>query len=118
MITTRDVQYLYNNIKPKFIMLYILNVTDILFTHLLIGTGLYMEANIFMVRIVSNVWLSIFIKITIPALLLLILYYRISKASLKQLKYSNIALNIIITYYLIINILHVLGIIMLAVIAH
>jgi hypothetical protein len=37
--------YSLDNIKNKLLMLYILNVTDIVFTLLLLSTGFYMEAN-------------------------------------------------------------------------
>ena len=43
------------NIKTKFILLYILNLTDIIFTLLVLDTGYYIEANILMIETVQSV---------------------------------------------------------------
>ncbi|MBZ9689108.1 DUF5658 family protein [Clostridium estertheticum] len=100
--------YTYENIKYKLLILYLLNVTDILFTLLLLSTGLFMEANLLMVNAVQSVSASFILKIVLPAVLLLYIYIRMKKASETQLKQSNIILNIITGVYIIINFSHLI----------
>jgi hypothetical protein len=100
--------YTFENIKYKLLILYLLNVTDILFTLLLLSTGLFMEANLLMVNAVQSTSASFVLKILLPAVLLLFMYIRMKKASETQLKQSNIILNIITGFYIIINISHLI----------
>ncbi|OPJ59785.1 DUF5658 family protein [Clostridium oryzae] len=95
------------NIRKKFIVLYLLNVLDILFTLILLKTGLFSEANNLMYIIIDNNFLCFFVKIVCPALLLLFLYVRIEKATKKQLKISNTAINIVIIFYSLIVLSHI-----------
>jgi len=94
------------NIKSKFLILYFLNVTDILFTTFLLSTGLFLETNFLMVKAVQSFSASFILKIMLPAVLLLCLYIRMKKATETQLKQSNIITNIAIVVYLIINLWH------------
>ena len=87
------------NIKYKFLILYLLNVTDIIFTLSLLATGLFLEANILMAKAVESISASFILKIVLPAALLLCLYIRMKKASEKQLKQSNIIINVTTTAY-------------------
>jgi hypothetical protein len=81
-LKTRDL----GSIRKKLITMYILNVTDIIFTLLLINTGMFLEVNAVMVRIVNNrQLLSIMVKAVIPFVLLLWVYKRMIKATVKQL---------------------------------
>jgi len=96
------------NIKYKLLILYLLNVTDIVFTLLLLSTGLFMEANLLMVNAVKSTSTSLILKIILPAVLLLYIYIRLKKASETQLKQSNIILNIITGFYIIVNISHII----------
>lgn len=100
-------KYSFEDIKYKLLILYLLNVSDIIFTLLLLTTGLYMEANILMVKAVESIPLSFILKILLPAALLFYLYIRMKKASEKQLKKSNIIINIAIAFYILINISHI-----------
>lgn len=100
--------YTFENIKYKLLILYLLNVTDILFTTLLLSTGLFMEANFLMANAVQSLFASFILKIVLPVVLLLYIYIRIKKASEIQLKQSNIILNIITGIYVIINISHLI----------
>jgi hypothetical protein len=100
--------YTLENIKYKFLILYLLNVTDIFFTLLLLSTGLFMEANTLMVKAVQSLSASFLLKIVLPAALLLYLYLRMKRASEKQLKQSNIVLNIATAIYALINISHLI----------
>lgn len=94
------------NIKHKLLLLYLLNVTDIVFTILLLATGYYTEANLFMSKAVQNLFASFMLKVLLPAVLLFYIYIRIKTANEKQLKQSNIILNLATIVYTIINISH------------
>lgn len=100
--------YTFENIKYKLLILYLLNVTDILFTVLLLSTGLFTEANFLMIKAVKSVPASFILKIVLPAVLLLYIYIRMKKASELQLKHSNIILNIITGVYILINASHLI----------
>ncbi|WP_420797487.1 DUF5658 family protein [Clostridium chrysemydis] len=93
--------------KFKLKLLYILNVFDIIFTLLLLETGIFKEANLFMRNIVESPILSIFIKIVLVFFLIKYLLIRIEGANLKQLKISNYILNFTLAIYIAIIISHI-----------
>ena len=104
LIKTRDLIL----IKRKLITIYILNVTDIIFTIFLVNTGLFLEANAVMAPLVNNRQiLSIIVKVAIPALLLIAVYQRMKDATEKQLYQSNLIINGGLIFYGLINIFHV-----------
>jgi hypothetical protein len=95
-------------IRKKLIILYLLNVTDIIFTLALLQTGLFREMNIFMVNAVQSPLASIVLKIFIPAGLLFFLYKRICLSDGEQLKAANIGLLISMTLYALVNLSHLI----------
>jgi hypothetical protein len=96
-------------IKRKLFILYILNITDIIFTIFLINTGLFFEANFIMALIVNNKQLlSLVIKIILPFVLLLWIGHRMEKASRKQLYQSNIIITACLVFYILINVSHLI----------
>lgn len=100
--------YTLKNINYKLLILYVLNLTDILFTMILLSTGFFMEGNIFMKKAVESIPASFLLKFILPALLLFYISIRIKNASEKQLKHSNTLLSIITAVYALINISHIL----------
>ena len=100
--------YTLENIKQKLLILYLLNVTDICFTLLLLSTDFFIEANLLMEKAVQSLSTSFILKIVLPATLLFYLYIRMKNASEKQLKQSNIVINIATAVYTIINIFHLI----------
>lgn len=100
--------YTFESIKYKLLILYLLNVTDIFFTLILLSTGFYMEANFLMTKAVQSFFASFILKILLPAALLSYIYIRMKSASKKQLKQSNIIVNIATAIYASINILHLI----------
>jgi hypothetical protein len=98
-----------DSIRKKLIALYLLNVSDIILTLLLVNTGLFIEANLIMAPIVyNNQPLSLAIKIILPLILLAAVAFRIRKATSKQLAKSNTIINVFLAYYSLINISHVI----------
>jgi hypothetical protein len=98
--------YSLENIKNKLVVVYILNVTDIIFTLLLLSTGFYMEANIFMVKAVESIPSSFLLKVVLPAIMFTFIYFRIRNATEQQLKKSNILINGVLIIYALINVSH------------
>jgi hypothetical protein len=107
--------YTLETIKKKFILLYFLNVMDIIFTVSLLQTGYFAEVNIFMVKAVQSPVASILLKIILPAILLYYLYRQIKNADTSQLKASNVAVNISLTIYCLVNLSHLVWVAMLPV---
>ncbi len=102
-------------LKKKFILLYLLNVTDIIFTLLLLQTGYFTEINVFMTGIVQRPLISLLLKVVFPAFLLYYLYKQIMNADPDQLRIANIAINISLTVYTMVNISHLVWTAMLPV---
>lgn len=95
-------------VKSKFIIIYILNVTDIIFTLYLINSKMFVEANIFMKSIVENFGASILLKVIIPFILLYVLFLRMKSATISQLIISNKIINVCMLLYIGINMFHIL----------
>lgn len=92
----------------KLLILYALNVTDWIFTIILLNTGCFFEANIFMAYAIEKPLLGVFLKCIVPLLLVLFVNNRSSKANKKQLKIANKLINLTIIYYTVINISHII----------
>jgi hypothetical protein len=100
-------------LKKKLIMLYILNVTDIIFTLFLVNTGYFVESNAVMALFVNNNQLgSLILKLVLPLILICWALFRVKKAAENQLFGANIIITLGLIFYSIINIFHVLWIIL------
>lgn len=95
-------------IKLKLTTIYILNISDIIFTLILIKTGLFIEGNFFMSQIIGNSSLVLAIKVIIVGALLAILYKRMETATNKQLAISNVFINSCMGFYILINLSHII----------
>lgn len=100
--------YTLENINRKLLLLYLLNVTDIIFTLLLLSSGYFIEANTLMVKAVDSLFSSFILKVVLPAALLSYVYFRMKNANEKQLRQSSILLNIANGFYVIINTSHLI----------
>ncbi len=103
------------SIKKKFILLYCLNVTDIIFTLSLLKTGYFAEANFFMVKAVQNPVACLLVKILLPGILLFYIYQQIKDEDAMQLKSANIAVNISLIIYFLVNLSHLVWVALLPV---
>ena len=106
-------RYNIRTIKKKFILLYALNVTDIIFTLLLLQTGYFKEVNFLMVKAVQSPFISLVLKVVLPAFLLIYIYRKIRGCDDGQLKASNIALNISLSVYAFVNLTHLVWVALL-----
>ncbi|WP_394883491.1 DUF5658 family protein [Clostridium baratii] len=109
-------EYSCENIKKKIQLLYFLNVTDIIFTLLLLQTGMFKEGNSVMVNIVESPAWSLIIKVVIIGILLFLLIKMMLMATNKQLYISNYIINGALGIYSIINLMHIIYIVMFLVI--
>lgn len=107
--------YQLHMIKNKFMLLLLLNITDIVFTLMLLGTGFYREVNVFMIEVVQNLQASLLLKVVLPAGLLFYLYLRMQRATEHQLKISNYLVNGILVFYMAINVMHLIMVTLLPV---
>lgn len=94
------------NIQRKLILLFILNALDIIFTLILLSTGLFIEANIFMANIIESPVVALGLKFGLVGGLVAIEYKRIKQATERQLFWSNVIINTMLVVYAIINIIH------------
>ncbi|GLC28876.1 DUF5658 family protein [Clostridium omnivorum] len=95
-----------NSISKKLVILYILNITDLFFTNLLLQTGMFFEANKIMNLVINDTLTSALIKIVLPLILIIVLRYRMRGASSEQLIKGNILINIVLIFYVIVNTFH------------
>jgi hypothetical protein len=95
------------DIRNKLAFIFILNVTDIIFTLILCGTGLFVEANPVAAAFVGNTCAALLAKSLIPAALLAYLYFRMQKATREQLRKANIMIVAALLAYVVINVSHV-----------
>jgi len=94
-------------------VIYLLNVTDIIFTLMLLRTGRFVEANGIMREVIGNELLSILIKTLVPLVLFILVYIRMQKATKHQLIISNRIINSCLILYFLINVSHFIWIFML-----
>jgi hypothetical protein len=66
-----------------------------------------------MIKAVQNPTFSILLKIILPALLLIYIFRRMKLADLGQLKAANIAVNISLTLYSLVNLSHIVWVALL-----
>ncbi|WP_346939046.1 DUF5658 family protein [uncultured Clostridium sp.] len=113
--TTKSEIITSKSIRKKLLFIFFLNISDLLFTWLFVGKygGLFFEANVMAKNIVTNVPLTFFLKMSIVLLVILYWNYRLKSATLNGLLISNITANLVLTMYIIINLLHGFNLIVL-----
>ena len=95
-------------LKTKMLVIYLLGVVDILLTLLLKNTGMFAEANPVMALFVSNAFGAVALKAILPAAIFVVLFMRMKAATADQLKKSNCLLCVILVFYALINVLHLI----------
>lgn len=96
----------YKNIKKKLFILYILNLTDILFTVILLNTGYFIEVNPLISSLIDDNISLLLVKVILPIILLAYICIRIKKATKPQMIKSNRLINVAQLLYGFINIFH------------
>ena len=85
---------------------YLLNVTDYLFTLVLISSGLFMEANPLLSMNISGTG-GFVLKCIVPLVLIMYLHIRFSLSPPKRDKAVRFLLGLIFAYYAAVNALHI-----------
>ncbi|MGL5479926.1 MAG: DUF5658 family protein [Clostridium sp.] len=96
------------SVKNKLLLLYILNISDIIFTLILLQTDMFIEANFTMQKIVLDPILSLVIKVGFVGILVFFVYRRLEDANNQQLKIGNIFVSGMLIVYIIINSFHII----------
>lgn len=98
--------------RYKLLFFYILNIWDILFTQFVVTQmpDVFVEINPIMSPIITTQY-ALLIKVFIPALVLLFWNYRYKTANDKEKRTANFVLVMLLTFYSIINIIHLINII-------
>lgn len=99
--------YSYFDLRKKLTLLYILNASDIVFTFGLLKTGMFQEVNALMIGIVTSPWLSIAVKLIVPAVLIIYILLKLDDLPHSNLKLCNYFVNTVLIIYIIINIMHI-----------
>lgn len=89
------------------LLIYFFNCTDLLFTYTYLKTGYFYEFNPIMRPIVSSPWLSIIVKIIMPAILLAFVLLRLPQTVPKLLNVGIAFSGLITLFYLFINCMHI-----------
>lgn len=92
--------------------LYVLNVTDYIFTLILLSSGLFIEANPVMNTPINTPW-GFVLKCIVPLMLVTYLHIRFCMSEPRHPRATRILLNIILVYYMIINTFHIFWLIYL-----
>lgn len=98
--------YSYFDLRKKLTLLYILNASDIVFTFGLLKTGMFQEVNALMVGIVTDAWLSIGVKLILPAVLIIYVLFKLEDLPDSNLKFCNFFVNTVLLIYIVINLMH------------
>lgn len=83
-----------------------LNLTDILFTIILLNTGHFIEVNPLIASVLNDNISLLLVKVILPIILLTYICIRIKKATKPQLIKSNNLINVAQLFYASINLFH------------
>lgn len=102
-------------IRIKLLTLYLLNVADAILTHFMLNTGYFCEINVLLVDIVTDTVSFLALKVIAPGLLIIVLCIRLHHATDRQLQQGNIPINIVLFFYSLVNLNHIICIIYLTI---
>lgn len=102
--------YALQSVQKKLILLFILNALDIIFTLILLSTGLFVEANIIMANIIESPVVALGLKFGVIGGLIAIEYRRMEDATKKQLFWANVAIGVVLLGYIIIKLCMCFGV--------
>ncbi len=97
----------FDNLTPKLIAVYALNVTDILLTLALQHTGAFSEGNPIMALFMNSTASALAVKLIVPAALVALLLFRLRGATEAQRKTANTFVCALLALYVLINLSHI-----------
>ena len=101
----------YHKLKINLIILYLLNLSDLFFTKLLLKLEptMFIEANVFLAPVIDGLLPYLF-KIVVIAIILYYWYFRSRYSNEKEIKRSLIASIGLVSFYILINLLHLFNV--------
>lgn len=93
-------------LRIRMMLLYALNILDMVVTKFLLQTGKFREMNPVMVLALQSDWATLVLKLLLPALLMVYLNRRLRVLDARHLKLSVRALEVLIAAYCVVSMLH------------
>ncbi len=93
-------------LRIRMLLLYALNILDMVVTKFLLQTGKFREMNPVMALALQNDWVTLLLKLLLPAVLMIYLDRRLRLADARHLKLSARVLEVLIAAYCIVSMLH------------
>lgn len=100
----------------EILVLYILNVVDLVLTQVSLSTGKVYEANPLMVDLMNNLPMAIIIKVVFLGLALFAIVYFAYRWEIKIVKFLHILILSVIAIYSFVNINHIVNFILIFVV--
>lgn len=100
----------------EILVLYILNVVDLVLTQVSLSTGKVYEANPLMVDLMNNLPMAILIKVVFLGLALFAIVYFAYRWEIKIVKFLHVLILSVITIYSFVNINHIVNFILIFVV--
>lgn len=95
-----------STLRIRMLLLYALNILDMVVTKFLLQTGKFREVNPVMALALQNDWAILLLKVLLPAAFLLYLDHRLREADAWHLKLSARVLEALIAAYCIVSVMH------------
>ncbi|HWP52053.1 MAG TPA: DUF5658 family protein [Clostridia bacterium] len=95
-----------NALRVRMLLLYALNILDMVVTKFLLMTGKFREVNPVMALALQSDGATLVLKLLLPAVLLVYLDWRLKVADARHLKLSARVLEVLIVAYCIVSMLH------------
>lgn len=93
-------------LRIRMLLLYVLNILDMVVTKFLLQTGKFREVNPVMALALQSDWAPFLLKLLLPAVLLVYLDRRLRTVDGRHLRLSARVLEVLIAAYCIVSMLH------------
>lgn len=93
-------------LRRKLVLLYALNLSDILLTMILLSSGGFRELNPLMAAALQSGAATVLVKLILPGTVLVWLYAALRRSKPRQMKVCNRVINAIVIGYLAVNLMH------------
>ena len=104
---------LHKKLYKKLLLVFALNLVDWLCTVVLLGTGLFQEANPLMREIIGNLPQGFFAKCLFPAAAIFAVMVMLRWMEVKELRIADRFISFVLVFYLAIDLDHILNFLLL-----
>lgn len=95
-----------SGVRLRMLLLYALNVLDMVATKFLLQTGKFREINPVMALALQSDWVTLLLKLLLPAALMAYLDRRLRQVDARHLRLSARALEVLIVVYAAVGLMH------------